>query len=133
VLSAAAVGCARLLPAASPVAAGGGIGAILGAHRPAGADRDFLPPDDAFRFGAFADGPDRVRLVWQIANGYYLYRSRIAVRTPSPRVQLGRLELPSGRRRATNISANRRSISASSWRTADRRAPPAPHPMYSSR
>jgi thiol:disulfide interchange protein DsbD len=84
-----------LLPAAPP-AAGGGIGAILGAHRPAGADRDFLPPDDAFRLGALADGPDRVRLVWQIANGYYLYRSRLAVRSTNPSVGLGPLELPTG-------------------------------------
>jgi thiol:disulfide interchange protein DsbD len=83
------------LPAA-PAQAGGGIDAILGAHRPASADRDFLPPDDAFRLGAFADGPERVRLVWQIANGYYLYRSRLAVRTTSARVALGRLELPTG-------------------------------------
>jgi thiol:disulfide interchange protein DsbD len=84
------------LPAAPPAAAAGGIGAILGAHRPAGTDADFLPPDDAFRLGAFADGPERVRLVWQIANGYYLYRSRIAVRTTSAKVQLGRLALPAG-------------------------------------
>ena len=83
------------LPAAPP-AAGGGIGAILGAHRSAGADRDFLPPDDAFRLGALADGPDRVRLVWQIANGYYLYRSRLAVRSTNPSVGLGPLELPAG-------------------------------------
>jgi thiol:disulfide interchange protein DsbD len=85
-----------VMPSQTPVAAGGGIGAVLGAHRPAGAERDFLPADEAFQFGAFADGPDRVRLVWQIANGYYLYRSRIAVRTPSTHVQLGRLELPTG-------------------------------------
>ena len=87
------------LPAAAPAtptAAAGGIGAVLGAHRAAGAERDFLPPDDAFRLGAFADGPDGVRLVWQIANGYYLYKSRIAVLTTSAKVQLGRLSLPSG-------------------------------------
>jgi thiol:disulfide interchange protein DsbD len=83
------------LPAAAAQAAGG-IDAILGAHRAADKDHDFLPPDDAFRLGAFADGPDRVRLVWQIANGYYLYRSRLGVRTTSPRVGLGPLELPSG-------------------------------------
>ena len=84
------------LPAAPPSAASGGIDAILGAHRPAGGDIDFLPPDDAFRFDGFADGPDRVRLVWQIANGYYLYRSRLAVQTSSARVELGRLQLPPG-------------------------------------
>ena len=84
------------LPATAPTAAAGGIGAVLGAHRSAGAKRDFLPPDDAFRLGAFADGPERVRLVWQIADGYYLYKSRISVLTQSANMQLGRLSLPRG-------------------------------------
>src|ERR1700733_3956825 len=83
------------LPAAAS-GAGGGINAVLGAHRAGRTERDFLPPDDAFRFDGCADGPDRVRLVWQIADGYYLYRSRLAVQTASPKVQLGRLELPTG-------------------------------------
>jgi thiol:disulfide interchange protein DsbD len=82
------------MPAAPPGAAG--IHGILGAQHPGGADRDFLPPDDAFRFDGFADGPDRARLVWQIADGYYLYRSRLALQTTSPKVQLGRLQLPTG-------------------------------------
>jgi thioredoxin:protein disulfide reductase len=82
------------VPAAPASAAG--IDAILGAHRPARAPSDFLAPDEAFRFDAFADGPDRVRLVWQIAEGYYLYRSRLSVQTTSARVELGRLELPPG-------------------------------------
>jgi len=83
---------------ALPAAAGGaaGINAILGAQRSGRADSDFLPPDDAFRFDGFAGGPDRARLVWQIADGYYLYRSRLAVQTTSPKVQLERLQLPTG-------------------------------------
>jgi thiol:disulfide interchange protein DsbD len=84
------------LPVAPPSAAGGGIRAVMGAHRDATKGDDFLPPDDAFRFDAFADGPDRARLVWQISAGYYLYKSRIAVQTTSARVELGRLQLPSG-------------------------------------
>lgn len=83
-------------PTGADGARGGGINAILGAHRDGGTGSDFLPPDDAFRFDAFADGPDRARLVWQIAAGYYLYKSRIAVRTTSAKVELGRLQLPSG-------------------------------------
>jgi thiol:disulfide interchange protein DsbD len=81
------------LPAAP---ASAGIAAILGAHRVARADNEFLPADEAFGFAGFPDGADRARLVWQIADGYYLYKSRIAVQTRSPRVQLGRLELPGG-------------------------------------
>ena len=35
---------------------------------------DFLPPEQAFIFSASADSPERVRLNWVIAPGYYLYR-----------------------------------------------------------
>ena len=84
------------LPAAAAGASARGIDAVLGAHRERSNANDFLPPDDAFRFDAFGEGPDRVRLVWQIADGYYLYKSRIGVQTTSGQVELGRLELPSG-------------------------------------
>jgi thiol:disulfide interchange protein DsbD len=84
------------LPPAAAAGAAGGMSSILGARREGSAAGDFLPPDEAFRFDGFADGPDRVRLVWQIADHYYLYRSRLAVETTSPKVQLGRLSLPMG-------------------------------------
>jgi thiol:disulfide interchange protein DsbD len=57
---------------------------------------DFLPPDEAFRFAAVADGPDRIRLIWDITDGYYLYRARIKAATTSDRAQLGELALPTG-------------------------------------
>ena len=57
---------------------------------------DFLPPDQAFRFDALADGTDRVRLNWEIADGYYLYRARIKVVTPGSSAQLGPVQFPSG-------------------------------------
>ena len=84
------------LPSAAPSSGGGGIDALFAAHRDAQPNGDFLPPDDAFRFDAAAEGPDRVRLTWQIADGYYLYRSRIKVDTSSAQAQLGQLELPAG-------------------------------------
>src|SRR4030088_1313711 len=56
----------------------------------------FLPPDRAFRFDALPDGTDRVRLNWEIADGYYLYRARIRVMTPSTRAQLGAPQMPQG-------------------------------------
>jgi len=88
---------ARLdLPAATASRTAGNLDSILGARRQGSNEGDFLPPDEAFRFDGFADGPDRARLVWQIANGYYLYRSRLAVQTASPKIQLGRLALPTG-------------------------------------
>ena len=69
---------------------------------PFGGNQDqFLPVDQAFQFDAAANGPDRVQLVWQIAPGYYLYKSRLKIAlddraATSPPVQLGQLQLPTG-------------------------------------
>jgi len=71
-----------------------GIDALLHSARTSGAE--FLPVDQAFRFDALADGSDRVRLDWQIADGYYLYRARIKVTTPSNSVRLGATQFPQG-------------------------------------
>jgi thioredoxin:protein disulfide reductase len=57
---------------------------------------DFLQPDEAFQFAATPAGPDSVRLTWQIADGYYLYRSRIKAATTSDRAQIGTLAMPQG-------------------------------------
>ena len=80
-------------PAGSPTARGG-IDKLLSSAKPSG--DDFLPPDRAFRLDALADGSDRVRLNWEIAEGYYLYRTRIKVATPSTAAQLGAGEFPPG-------------------------------------
>jgi thiol:disulfide interchange protein DsbD len=72
----------------------GGINALLDSLKASG--DDFLPPDRAFRFDALPDGTDRVRLNWEIADGYYLYRARIRVMTPSTRAQLGAPQMPQG-------------------------------------
>ncbi len=55
----------------------------------------FLPPDQAFRVFAQPEGPGRIGLVWEIADGYYLYRDRLKVATDAP-VKLGKLVLPVG-------------------------------------
>ena len=73
---------------------GTGIDALLGAAKTSG--DDFLPPDQAFRFDALAEGTDRVRLNWEIAEGYYLYRARIKVMTASHSAQLGAPQFPPG-------------------------------------
>jgi len=57
---------------------------------------DFLLPDQAFRFDALAAGSDQVVLNWEIAEGYYLYRARIKVTTPSASAQLGAPQFPAG-------------------------------------
>ena len=69
----------------------------MGSCRAPKSDGDnFLPPDQAFRFDALADGTDRVRLNWEIAEGYYLYRGRIKVATSAANVQLGTPQMPAG-------------------------------------
>ena len=71
------------------------VDALLKGGKKSGGD-DFLPVDEAFRFTAFPDGADHVKLVWQIADGYYLYRARVKVSTTSQQAQLGALQLPTG-------------------------------------
>ncbi len=57
---------------------------------------DFLPPDQAFKLAVTPDSPDRVRLSWAIAPGYYLYRSRLKFSTATPQATLGTADLPPG-------------------------------------
>ena len=73
-----------------------GIDAVLGASKAKSGGDEFLQPDEAFRFDAIPDGPDHVRLIWQIADGYYLYRTRVKAATTSDKAQLGALEMPKG-------------------------------------
>lgn len=87
------VSAALLAQSAPAPAPQGGIGAVLDKAKKGD---DFLPPDQAFRFAALADGSDRVRLSWQIADGYYLYRARIKVSTTSKQAQLGATQFPPG-------------------------------------
>jgi thioredoxin:protein disulfide reductase len=56
---------------------------------------DFLPPDAAFRVGSSIDGP-RLHVRWAIADGYYLYRSRIDIKPESPDLSLSAPVLPQG-------------------------------------
>jgi thiol:disulfide interchange protein DsbD len=60
-------------------------------------DQDFLPPEVAFRVGARVDG-EVVTVRWIIANGYYLYRSKIEVHAESPDLTVGKPNLPPGTR-----------------------------------
>lgn len=62
----------------------------------ASGEPDFLDPDQAFRFSALADGPDRIRVIWGVTEGYYLYRARIKASSDSSQATLGDLALPTG-------------------------------------
>jgi thioredoxin:protein disulfide reductase len=83
---------APVLRAAEP-AGGGNLNALLANSNNSS---EFLPPEKAFVLSAAADGPDRVRLDWVIAPGYYLYQSRLKFSSPSTVASLGAPELPAG-------------------------------------
>ncbi|HSC06296.1 MAG TPA: protein-disulfide reductase DsbD [Steroidobacteraceae bacterium] len=61
-----------------------------------GAEDEFLPPDEAFRFSGEVIGPNTLQLTWQIAPDYYLYKAKIKVASDSTQVQLGAPDLPKG-------------------------------------
>ncbi|HEV7444446.1 MAG TPA: protein-disulfide reductase DsbD [Steroidobacteraceae bacterium] len=85
------------LPAAvSDARAATGIETALSAGKGQSAEPDFLSPDEAFHFSALADGPDKIRLIWGITDGYYLYRARIKASSDGDSAKLGELVLPTG-------------------------------------
>ncbi|MBY0469017.1 MAG: protein-disulfide reductase DsbD N-terminal domain-containing protein [Burkholderiaceae bacterium] len=57
---------------------------------------DFLPPEQAFRFGARAVDAHQVEVVFTVADGYYLYRDRYAFATTPAGVKLGPPSIPRG-------------------------------------
>ena len=59
-------------------------------------ESDFLAPDVAFRVTAGVDG-NAVRVRWLIADGYYLYRSKIEIKAESPDLVISTPVLPAGR------------------------------------
>ncbi|HLT90249.1 MAG TPA: protein-disulfide reductase DsbD [Woeseiaceae bacterium] len=65
-----------------------------------GDDEAFLPVDEAFRPEVRALDGNTLEVSLAVAPGYYLYKDKIAARTGSPQVQLGRLELPAGEMKA---------------------------------
>jgi len=88
------------LPAAASKSGGGFSSLFKSKSTAPGATQrqdDFLPPDEAFRFGAGMEQPGSVALTWVIADDYYMYRDRIQVTTEDPGVTLGQLQLPQGK------------------------------------
>jgi len=62
----------------------------------AGSGKDkIIPPDQAYRFGAKVEGPQQLRLKWEIANGTYLYQEKLRLAiTQGSGVSLGEYNLP---------------------------------------
>lgn len=85
------------LPAAgtaAPSGNGSDLRSFFKSNKPA--TDDFLPPDQAFKFGAGMERADSVALTWVIADGYYLYRHSVSVASRTANVQIGKPVLPKG-------------------------------------
>lgn len=97
------IGCALTLLAQPGSARAAGraddrsaIDAVLDQSRAVRSGDDFLPPEKAFQLSAIPDGAERVRLIWAIAPGYYLYRDRIKMAGTAAHASVGALQLPDG-------------------------------------
>ncbi len=55
-----------------------------------------LPVEQAFKLSARTDGAGKLALHWDIAQDYYLYRSRMKAKTTQAGLTLGTLDLPPG-------------------------------------
>lgn len=60
-------------------------------------DDEILHVDKAFTVHVYLDGDDTIRAVWNIAEGYYLYRHGFKVETTEG-IKLDELEIPSGKK-----------------------------------
>ncbi len=63
-------------------------------------ESEFLPPDQAFKVGVFAEAADRVRVDFLVTPGYYLYRHRLNFKLDetagAPPATLGTPDIPAG-------------------------------------
>jgi thiol:disulfide interchange protein DsbD len=81
----------RALPKPAPITGRSQLNQALGL----GGDDDILDPEDAFRFDASVASPDRLHLLWGIADGTYLYKDKLHIAIEgAPEVALGPIEWP---------------------------------------
>ena len=66
---------------------------------PASNQNQFLPVDEAFVLTAAPNGGEQIALDWRVAPGYYLYRHRVSVKTPTPGFALGDISMPDGKQK----------------------------------
>jgi thiol:disulfide interchange protein DsbD len=69
---------------------------LLGRDSGARSEADFLPPDRAFVLSVTSPARDLVRLRWDVADDYYLYRDKTKAGSTSAQVRLGELSIPGG-------------------------------------
>ncbi|HLA75863.1 MAG TPA: protein-disulfide reductase DsbD N-terminal domain-containing protein, partial [Gammaproteobacteria bacterium] len=58
---------------------------------------DLLPPEQAFKLTVTAKDATTLHAQWDIAAGYYLYRSRFQFSSDEPGIQLGTARFPQGK------------------------------------
>lgn len=68
---------------------------LLAAAVPAGAEDDFLPPEQAFAYLVEVDG-NALKVQWNVAPGYYLYKSRMGIESTTSGVKVGVPRYPKG-------------------------------------
>jgi thiol:disulfide interchange protein DsbD len=85
-------------PAAAPATGkpGRDLRGLLGLGSGAKSEADFLPPDRAFVFSATSPSRDLIRLRWDVADDYYVYRDKTKASSTSAQVRLGQLSIPGG-------------------------------------
>ena len=70
--------------------------AFAGPIRAAVTEADLLPVDEAYPLSIEAVDADSVRIRWGVADGYYLYRHRMAATSATPGITLAPLQLTAG-------------------------------------
>ncbi|MEO6696587.1 MAG: protein-disulfide reductase DsbD [Gammaproteobacteria bacterium] len=60
---------------------------------------ELLPVEQAFKLSAETKDAQRLRVQWDIADGYYLYRERFKFTTDTPGVTLGTPNFPAGKKK----------------------------------
>ena len=93
-----ALALAALLLAGSSNAVAGVLDQLerIGAPIKLGGQRDFLPPDQAFRLTEKVNAAGDLEYHWAIEPGYYLYRDKFAVTPQTVGAELGTPLLPAG-------------------------------------
>jgi len=67
------------------------------AHAELFGDDELLPAEQAFSFAATMASDDRIRAVWDITDGYYLYKSKFHFATDAEGIRFGDPVLPAGK------------------------------------
>lgn len=58
--------------------------------------KDLLPAEQAFKISAKALSAEQIEVSWEIAEGYYLYRSKTAINSQTDSIQLEKTTMPAG-------------------------------------